>query len=678
MNFFTPLIAVLVAVTAASATAAELSVTTTADAGAGSLRDALLIAAGNSEADLITFNLPGAGPHVISLSTALPRLTETVSIINDRAGDEPVTIQRSTAPGTPLFRVLELAPLSNVVITGLTISNGATAAPGLGAGIFNSASYLTLRRCTVSGNVSASQGGGIASGGMATLDATDCTISNNVSQGGGGIYSAVSGRTALTNCTISNNSANSGGGLKNDGGGGASGPRDTTGELRIKSCTFSGNTARDFGGAIDDSVKNPDIISIVNSTITGNTAGYKGGGIIAYNGDTGAYLRLGNTIVAGNTSDTGTMGEFNGHDLAPGVYVTDGHNIVGRAPTNITGAGSTTGLYDGVKGDQVGTTKAPIDPKLGPLQMNGGSTQTHGLLTGSPAINKGDDTFAPAYDQRGYTRSGTSDVGAFELGGAPGPAPTPVPTRFANLSTRIRVEPGDNALIGGFIITGSGPKKIMLRAIGPSLALDDRLSNPMIDLYDAGGVLMASNDEWQQAVNRQEIINSRVAPTHTLESAILRNFDPGAYTAVVRDANGGSGIGLVELYDLGDVQDSKLANISTRGRVQTGENVMIAGVILTGYNPQKVLLRVLGPSVETAGKLLDPELALYDQHGVLLQSNDDWQSDEAAEIAATGIPPPHPSESAIVRTLSPAPYTAVVRGAGDTTGVAVVEVYALD
>jgi hypothetical protein len=284
---------------------------------------------------------------------------------------------------------------------------------------------------------------------------------------------------------------------------------------------------------------------------------------------------------------------------------------------------------------------------------------------------------APPFDQRRYTRSGVSDVGSFELGGSPGPTPPPVPTRFANLSTRIRVEAGDNALIGGFIVSGSMKKKIIVRAIGPSLAMEDRLWNPVLELYNQSGVMIASNDDWQHAPNRQEIINSRVAPSHNLESAILRDMDLGGYTAVVRDADGGAGVGMVELYDVGDVQDSQMANISTRGHVDIGNDVMIGGVILSGYSPQKVLIRAIAPSLAMPAKLLDPALELYDQNGTLVQSNDNWRTDQETEIIATTIPPPHAAESAIVRTLTPAPYTAVVRGVNGTTGIALVEVYAL-
>src|ERR1700674_1751151 len=165
---------------------------------------------------------------------------------------------------------------------------------------------------------------------------------------------------------------------------------------------------------------------------------------------------------------------------------------------------------------------------------------------------------------------------------APTPTPTPSPsptprTVFANISTRLRVETGDNVLIGGFIITGTQPKKVILRAIGPSLPFADRLADPTMELRGSDGGLVESNDNWNNSLNEQAIIDSTVPPTNPLESAILLSLNPGAYTAIVRGVNNGTGIGLVEAYDLDTSANSKLANISTRGFVQTGDNVLIAG-----------------------------------------------------------------------------------------------------
>jgi len=257
------------------------------------------------------------------------------------------------------------------------------------------------------------------------------------------------------------------------------------------------------------------------------------------------------------------------------------------------------------------------------------------------------------------------------------PTPTPPPSTLGNISTRLAVETGDNVLIGGFIVTGTDPKTVIVRAIGPSLPVAGALPDPILDLYDSTGALIVSNDNWMDAPNRQAIIDSTVPPTNNLESAILMELSPGSYTAIVRGANNGTGVALVEAYDLASGANSTLANISTRGFVQGGDNVMIGGFIMLGTNVQNVLIRAIGPSLPVAGSLADPMLELYDKNGVLLVSNDNWKDTQEAEIEATTIPPTNDAESAIVETLNPDAYTAIVRGKNGGTGVALVEIYRL-
>jgi hypothetical protein len=253
----------------------------------------------------------------------------------------------------------------------------------------------------------------------------------------------------------------------------------------------------------------------------------------------------------------------------------------------------------------------------------------------------------------------------------------PLPTGLANISTRLRVQPGDNALIGGFIITGTESKKVLLRAIAPSLNVPGKLADPTIELFNSSGQVIRTNDNWGDSENKQAIIASTIPPGDSLESAILVNLDPGAYTAIVRGVNNTTGIGVVEAYDLDRTADSKFANISTRGVVETGDDVMIAGFIIVGSKQQNVIVRAIGPSLSVDEKLGDPTLALHDGNGVLLRSNNDWRTEQEADIIATTIPPGNDVESAIVTSLLPGPYTAIVRGVNDTTGIAVVEVYAL-
>ena len=256
-----------------------------------------------------------------------------------------------------------------------------------------------------------------------------------------------------------------------------------------------------------------------------------------------------------------------------------------------------------------------------------------------------------------------------------------ITSSLANISTRLRVETGDNVLIGGFIITGTQPKKIIVRAIGPSLPLAGKLANPTLELRNSTGALLEANDDWTLSANKQAIIDSTIPPSNSLESAILATLpaNGSAYTAIVRGANNGTGIGVVEAYDLDTSANSRLANISTRGLVQTGDNVLIAGTIVVGQASQNVLIRAIAPSLNIPGKLADPTLELRDANGALLETNDDWiDSANKQAIINTTIPPSHDRESAIVRPLPPASYTAIVRGYNNTAGIAVVELYSLN
>src|SRR5439155_18094113 len=207
-------------------------------------------------------------------------------------------------------------------------------------------------------------------------------------------------------------------------------------------------------------------------------------------------------------------------------------------------------------------------------------------------------------------------------------SPPSFPAQLGNISTRSFVQTGDNVMIGGFIITGSGQKRVIVRAIGPSLVnhgITNPLQNPTLELHDHTGAVIAFNDNWMDAPNRQEIINSGLAPSNNLESAILMSLSPGNYTAIVRGVNSGTGIGLVEAYDLDPTAGSKLGNISTRAFVQTGDNVMIGGLIITGPDSDRVIVRAIGPSLAQYGitnPLADPTLELHNGNGTVIAFND--------------------------------------------------------
>ncbi len=265
---------------------------------------------------------------------------------------------------------------------------------------------------------------------------------------------------------------------------------------------------------------------------------------------------------------------------------------------------------------------------------------------------------------------------------------SPAPIQAQNISTRVEVLGGDSVGIGGFIVSGDQsdpPKRVLIRALGPSLAnegITDFLSDPMIELHRPNGMITI-NDNWQDD-QVSDIRATGLAPTDDLEAAIVANLVPGAYTAIVSGQNNSTGVALIEVYDLDAGIDTQLANVSTRGFVGTGENVMIGGVILgpNGAPSGTIVVRALGPSLAATGvtnTLADPTVDLHDANGTLVGANDDWQDDptQAAKLTDAMLAPTDPRESAFITDLPIGEYTAVVQGKNGTTGVALVEVYNL-
>ena len=257
------------------------------------------------------------------------------------------------------------------------------------------------------------------------------------------------------------------------------------------------------------------------------------------------------------------------------------------------------------------------------------------------------------------------------------------PSQALDISSRSQVASGANVMIGGFIITGSAPKRVIVRAIGPSLQqfnVPNPLADPVLELHGSTGALITSNNDWRET-QEGEIVNTGLAPQDNLESAIVATLPPGAYTGVVSGRNGVSGVGLVEVYDLDLAAASKLANISTRSLVQTDDNRLIGGFILgSNSGAAKVIVRAIGPSLAQSGianPLADPTLELRDSNGALLQANNDWQDNpsQAAQISASGLAPTNPLESGIATSLLPGAYTAIVAGNNGGTGIGLVEVY---
>jgi len=700
---------------ATDALAATITVTNGNDSGAGSLRQAILNA---SSGDTVTF-----APNVTTVTLTSGELMIDKNLTITGPGATRLTVQVDGSVITA--RVFHISSSTvTVSISGITISKGNTFS---GGGGILSAGVLTLTGCTISDNFGGDIGGGGVLNDNGTMTITGCTISNNIQgggMGGGGGVLNENGTMTITDCTISNNSASQpgfaggpltaeGGGILNDSGGSliitnstisgntcsASGVEptfqiaalaygggvDNNGSITITNCTISGNSAVAVGFTSEDTgygggISNSGDLQITSSTIAHNSASGDdfgvGGGI---NGDGFEPTRTDSSIIALNTASTGGPDYFSGS----GVLLSTGYNIIGNNADAVINSQPT---------DQIGTPTAPIDPLLGPLADNGGPTLTHALQPGSPAINRGDPA-APPQDQRGYSRLGVPDVGAFEFDGIP-------PTVLGNISTRAFVQTGDNVMIGGFIVEGAQPKRVIIRAIGPELTqygVPNPLFNPTLELRDSTGALIASNDNWRVTIIGGIITSNQVgdiqssghAPTDGRESAIIAELPAGNYTAIVRGVNDSTGVALAEVYDISGNAISTLGNISTRSLVQTGDNVMIGGFIVQGTQAKRVIVRAIGPELSQFGvptPLADPTLELHDSTGALIASNDNWMttiiggiitSDQVQDIRNSGHAPTDPSESAIIATLPPGNYTAIVRGVNNITGVALVEVYDL-
>ena len=818
----------------------------------------------------------------------LPANTYVLTIVSQLSITSRLTITGSGASTTiidgnksvrPDSRVLVINSGITVNITGVTIRNGGTTAVGGGisnggtltltestvsgnaadndgGGIFNNAGTLTLINSIVSGNNAGVDGGGIRNDPGGTLTLTNSTVSGNAAgDDGGGIHNIAGATLTLTNSTvIGNDAGDDGGGIRNAGtanlfsstivnnraglnasptnlGGG--GVDNFGGTLTLTNSTVSGNIARTDGGGIFIEMGT---VTSFSSTIANNRADANsdgsgiGGGVYNWS-QQGATFKFQNTIIANNQVGSNRN---NIRDCA-GTLTSQGYNLMRTTPPGECNVAPVTGdLFSS-------------DPILGPLQNNGGSTQTHALLAGSPAIDAGnpnvgcvDSTGTPLpTDQRGLPRAfdgngdsrAVCDIGAFELNDQhPSPAISisditvsegnsgtvsvnfqitlsapisqPVTVTFTtgngtaaagtdyvstsgtvtfnpgetsktiavllngdtvvegnetffveltnatngiitdaqgigtivdddvalrNISTRSRVLTGDNVMIGGFIIEGSVPKRVLVRSRGPSMGgspflVPGTLANPFLRIF-SGQDVIAQNDNWQDSPNcsgfvcegAAEIISTGLDPCQpnpgqsapppncSLESAILITLPPGAYTGIVTGADGGTGVALVEVFEADASTPSDLSNISTRAFVQTGDNVMIGGLIIEGNVPATVLIRARGPSMGGApffvpGTLANPFLQLFSGQTVIAQ-NDNWQDvpfcngficGDAGQIAATGLDPCRPNpgqstpppgctqESAILITLPPGAYTAIISGVGGGTGVGLVEAFETD
>jgi hypothetical protein len=646
------------------------------------LLEAVNAANANSDANTITF-APGVTGTIRNSLPAGLMILHPVTIFGP--GARVVTVD-----GKKVARLLNIAKdAGDVNISGLTFTQGKSAANESGGACYNRAK-LTLSDCDLSSSFSSVHGGAIyndGSNGTATLSLVNCTVFGNAGESSGGaIFNAAyngSTTTTLTNCTFAGNSVEQyGGAIYNDG------TSSGNASLTITNCTFDQNEADLGASGIYNDAKNPSTTGTA-SVILRNT--------LFLQGAAGANL-VNDTAPGGGGTITSQGSNLSSDDAGAG------------------NSGTGPGGFLNSPGDIRNT-----DPKLdNVLKDNGGKTDTVALLVGSPAINAGKDALAPPADQRGYLRIGVSDIGAFEFGGtSPSPTPTatatptatgtptatpmstPTPTAapgiLNNISTRLQVGTGENVLFAGFTIQGTGSKKVIIRAAGPSLTqfgVAGALGNPQLELHDSSNTI-ATNDNWQTtqiggvitADQSAEIQSSGFAPADPAESAIIATLPPGAYTAIVQGVGGGTGVGIVEVYDLSQNNGANLTNISTRGFVQLGDSVLIGGFTVTNQ-PVNVIVEASGPSLKPfgVGNAMDnPQLELHDANGTIA-ANDDWQTtqiggvitgDQSGAIQQSGLAPSNPAESALIARLSPGGYTAIMHGANNTSGVGVIAIYTL-
>jgi hypothetical protein len=533
----------------------------------------------------------------------------------------------------------------------------------------------------------------------------------------------VAGNYIGTNAAGTAAIGNTGSGIQIFGGGGPIGVNTIGGTAAGARNLISGNA-----------VSGVDVNNAANAVIQGNFIGtdINGTGNLGNLGYGVSLSNASDNMVGGTVAGAGNVIAFNGSNNQSsggvGVPAGTGNSILGNSIFSNTGAvpstsglginlfspndNATAGVTPNDPGDaDVGPNNLQNYPVLTSVSSGGGMTNIAGTLNSAPNTMYRLEFFAnDEIDPTGYgegqifltsTNLSTDSsgnlsfnvpvpqIGANQRVTATATDPAGNTSEFSgaigqllNLSTRMRVLTGNSVLIGGFIIGGTGNVDVLLRALGPTLqqfGISGFLADPTLDLY-SGQTLLASNDNWKDK-QQAAIQATGLAPPNDKESAILQpNLAPGSYTAIVSGKNNTTGVGLVEAYDLSKSPNTTLTNISTRGFVDTDQNVMIAGVI-SGDGIVKMIVRALGPTLSQFGVtnvLADPTLEVHDVQGNLLASNDNWKDTQQAEIQASGKAPPNDLESAIVIERQPANTTAIVRGKNNTTGNALVEVYFLN
>lgn len=711
------LIPAVFACVVASALAADFTVTNTNSSGPGSLSQAITDANAAPGRDNIFFNIPGSGVHVINANGPLPQISD------------PVIIDGYTQPGaqpntqTVGDNAVILIEIDTQTWGGLLISAGTSVVRGLS--IFGFNSYGISLQGPGTGNIIEGNFIGLRSDGQTALAGNigiDVKTTGNMiggttpaarnviagQQSGTGVSVQGQPNTLFGNYIGTDASGlvphpHNVGVLVSNGGVIVGGSSPGAGNLisgTFAAIQLSGDGTQVLGNYVgigsdgQTPLKNNGIGILVagsNNTVGGLAPG--AGNAIAFSGVAGVYLEptsinpINNAILSNSIYGRGPAIKLgvDGPHQNDNLDLDEGPNHLQNFPVlTVHFVGSSTFGVDGTL-DSTPNTQFTIQlyddgtdypsPTRKLLKTLTVTTDSNGKAQFSTMVSNSGAVDATATDPAGNTSE-------FFLR----------PSRFRNLSTRARVEPGDNALIGGVIASGFPLRqtKIIVRALGPSLAINGspvagRLEDPVLEIYGRNG-LISSNDNWADDPNTAaDLQKYGLTPASQLEAAA--EIDPGSvggnFTAVVRGKNNSSGIALVEFYDVVDGATMYLANVSTRGLVQGGDNVMIGGFIAADGNGQSpFVLRAIGPSLSKLGvpnPLADPVLELHDANGDTLWESDDWQEGPVQEayINESGLAPSDPKESAMLMMLPPGSYTAIVRGKDGGTGIALIEAYQL-
>ena len=712
--------------------AADFVVLTASDSGPGSLREAILAANAAPGADRVVFSIPEAGAQVISVLSPLPGITDSLEIDgytqpgakpnSQSIGSDAVILIQLDGTQNSLDGLTINAP--NCTIRGLALTNfiqhnpffvngGVAIAARGGSGNKIEGCFIGIN---ADGTTARPNGRGIDVATSGTLVGGTSPAKRNVVSGNALVGILVTADGTLVAGNYVGTDATGTQTVPNPIGIQVGGPHTTSligGTAPSAANLISGNYIG-LGLGVSPDGLNAGIADGV--TVQGNLIGTAANGVDALGNRQGVVIDGSDNLVGGSTASAGNVVAFNEFN---GVRVRGGtgnsilsNSIYANNPFNLSLGPANQPVPNDIGDGDFGANNLQNFPTIESVAIANNSASIKGNLNSTPNTQFTIQLFSESQsltDSR-QTYLGSTNVTTNGNGDASFTAVVPVPApdvrinatatnaagdtsefflkvgHSLNISSRARVETGDNVLIAGFMISNDG--HIAVRALGPSLIsqlVPGPLTDPVLELY-RGNQLVLSNDNWGDDTNSADALrNDGLAPNYPTEAALDTNLFAGVYTVVVRGKGNGTGAAVVEVYDLSDLHtgapSNNLPNISTRAFVQTGDDVLIGGIMIgRGEVPARVVARAIGPSLSNVGvanPLQDPTLELRDNNGILLAANDDWKDSQQTALEASGLAPQNNAESAIVTRLGPGAYTAIVRGKSGSTGVGLVELYRL-